>query len=607
MKSFKISVKLFTFFTGLLTLTWLFFNIFSSTPVTLEQTFHTIKNLFFIDTLNSVIFSLFIFLLIVILFYLFDKIFSLFISLIKNYNPFVLKLKTFQKEFDEYKYYDLLDHIEDFNLTWLFFNTYRIDCKLLKAKALLNVGELDKFGKLVFELNPNTLNIDQNISYQKLKLQLFLLNGYIVGARNLLEEVTTSGLIHKKDISLILISSTIKEISGDLDGARQFLLAAIKDFDSLKPVDLIPLYNNLGRISGIFGNDTIKLNYYEKSKDLIVKYNFKNQIHIVFPNLISTLLLNSQIERAKVVFEQYSAIVDHNNLYDVFNYYNYKLEYYRQLDDSQSLDLTVRYGEYKLRENLSEDMQLSFDISTLRIKYNGNLNYLETLSKIQNNWVKYCNLDFLDKLSAFKEIYIVFSMDNSHQSDKSFCSLRTELYNFLKKEAPTLIDSYIKNEIKPYEIYLQKNLLNDKIEFSRLTPVPFSFIFNSINSIIKLMTEIADLLESNGNLLEAYVQYLNIIDESIHSLKNPLSNNEKDFIFNNSKILFHEVYSKLSNFYNHPALPEFLIRLSWFALQLNERSIASKLFFEFKDLNVSINHYSNYMKNYCGEVQNEFL
>jgi hypothetical protein len=305
--------------------------------------------------------------------------------------------------------------------------------------------------------------------------------------------------------------------------------------------------------------------------------------------------------------QEYSELIDQNNFYDKLNYYNYLIQFYRQKNDQQALKIVVEEGENELRQNLSEEKKCLFDASTLRIKFNGGFDYIATLTKIKNNWSDYCNLDLSNKLAAFKEIYFVFLQNNSLRSDETFSTMYKDLIRFLQNDAPRLIDLYIQNEIKDFEVYLRKNLLNDKIEFARLTLLPRSALFSTINTIIKIMSEIADLLESNGNLLEGYIQYLNILDESIHSAyKNPISTEERMSILNNAKKLFLNVYARVYSFENHPTLPEFFIRLSWYAFQLGERSKSYKLFSDFNDLNVSINHFSKYIQNYYDDLKNEF-
>jgi hypothetical protein len=607
MKSFKVITKLFVFCSALLSFTWALINFFSSESITPEQTFHIIKNLFIDDTANAIITFTLIVVLVVVLFYLIDKIFSLIYSLIKNHNPFVHKVKSFKKKFNHHQYYELLDRLNDFNPRWLFFKSYKIDFRLLKAQTLLAVGDIQNLGDTVFELQPDTLNEKQRISYQKLRLNLFLQSGYLIGTEKLLEEIQSTGLINKNDISLVLPSSIIKEFSGDLRGAREILIGAIKDFDTIQPQDLIPLYNNLGRISGVFRNNSTKLNYYEKSKTIITQHNIKNHVHTVFPNLIDTLLITSNVDKADAVLQEYSELIDQNNFYDKLNYYNYLIQFYRQKNDQQALKIVVEEGESELRQNLSEEKKCLFDASTLRIKFNGGLDYINTLTNIKNNWSNFCNLNLLFKLTAFKEIYFVFFHNTLLQSDDSFNTMYQDLISFLQNDAPKLIDSYIQNEIKDYEVYLRKNLLNDKIEFTRLTLLPRSAIFLTINAIIKIMFEIADLLESNGNLLEGYIQYLNVLDESIHSAnKNPISTEEKMSILNNTKKLFLNVYSRVYTFENHPALPEFFVRLSWYAFQLGERDKSHRLYSDFNDLNISINHFSKWIQNYYNDLKNEF-
>lgn len=606
MKTFKLFIKLLIFGPIVLFIAWVILNFIYSDTITNEQVLHLVKKFILEDFLRAMLLLLLSVLLLVFFFYSLDKLFANIYSFIKNYNPLVCKINSFQTQFDNYQYYDLLNHMDEFNPRWLFLKSYKVNYSLLKAETLLAVGDLQKLGKTLFELQPNILKDRQKIYYQKLRLQLFLQSGYIIGAQKLVEEIKSNQLMNDNDISLVIPSSIIKELSGDLRGAREILIGAIKDFDTLQPKNLIPLYNNLGRISGVFRNNSAKLNYYEKSKTLIEQHKIKNHIHIVYPNLIDTFLTTLQFDKADILLQEYSKLIDRDNFYDKLNYYNYLIEFHRQKNDQQALRIAVEQGENELRRNLSDNQKFIFDASTLRIKFNGGLNYIEILTEISKNWSYFCDLDFLTKLAAFKEIYLVFAKNNILQSDASFTPMYKDLIGFLRDDAPKLIDLYIKNDIKPYEVYLHKNLLNDKIEFTRLTQIQLSTIFFTINSVIKLMKEIADLLESNGNLLEGYIQYLNILDESIHSLKNPLSENEKKSIVDNAKKLFHNVHSRVYIFENHPILPEFFVRLAWYALQLGERSISYRFYSEFHDLNISINHFSKYFQEYYNDLKNEF-
>jgi len=134
-----------------------------------------------------------------------------------------------------------------------------------------------------------------------------------------------------KYYEILYLQSLFDERAGEFEEARQNLLSAVGEHDNVKDIQLSRIYNNLGRMEKLLGNTTNTYHYYRKSAELALLFREKHLIHIAYPNLIDTYLLNGDTKNAVSFLDIYFNLIDKNNIDDLLRFNNYKLEYARQI------------------------------------------------------------------------------------------------------------------------------------------------------------------------------------------------------------------------------------------------------------------------------------
>ncbi len=99
---------------------------------------------------------------------------------------------------------------------------------------------------------------------------------------------------------------------------------------------------------------------------------------------------------------------------------------------------------------------------------------------------------------------------------------------------------------------------------------------------------------------------LDYIDECMGSLNNNLPLEQIHFLKEQMLVSFDKLETEIHLLKKHPDMPPHFIRMSRYALFLNKNNISKKYFDQFNELNISIDHFSQYIQQYYSLINNFF-
>ena len=570
-------------------------NILSPESISLEFTIkevnYFIKDNILLSIIISIVFLLFFYLLEILILYI--KAF------LKKYNPLYKKIRIIENNFETFDLFELSNEVKNFKPK-LPFAKYKTRLYLISARVDLILSNFHNCYSSLRKLENIPLENEREVEFNRIKYQLLVQSGDLNGAKyilNLLREKKENGTD-----TIGFYEAQLLESEGDLWNSRKKLQSLLSNDVKFSDKDLLSIYNNLGRIEGLFNNYTNKLFYFKKALEIFKAIKSKYMLHIIYPNIIDTSLLLKNYEMASMYFCEYSAEIDYSSKYDLLNYYNYSIEHYRQLNNKIEFINTICLMHKNLYPKFSLNEQLNFDISELRFRFNSNMDCLEILLKINSNISLYDKFGLSEKLIAFKEIYFVLETFKSTPLFAKFSKLYEIIFIYFQNTLYE-IDNYIKNELYNFQIKERCSFISDKIFLLNFQNHDSNNLFSLIKQKLTLIEDIIDIYESSGNLVLSFEYSLNYIDECMHSLEKNISSAQASFLNMKIKDQFEIAEKKIDLFSKYPDSSTFFIRLARYSLLFSDNSKAKLYIKQFEDTKISINHFSNYIKQYYFEVK----
>ena len=236
----------------------------------------------------------------------------------------------------------------------------KIKWGLLRANKLME----QQRSNAAYEIYSDLLSLplfDKEKNNIRLKQILVLL---LLGDTNRAKSIfkrTKQKIAQDRYYEVLCLQSLFDERAGEFEKARQNLLLAVGEHDNVKDRHLAMVYNNLGRLEKMLGNTTDTLHYYRKSADLSVHFKEKALIHIAYPNIIDTYLLRGDNKKAASFLNEYSNLIDKDNIDDLLKFNNYMLEYARQTGNKVLVLDAVTQGRIEILPKISAQEKLGAD------------------------------------------------------------------------------------------------------------------------------------------------------------------------------------------------------------------------------------------------------
>jgi hypothetical protein len=384
--------------------------------------------------------------------------------------------------------------------------------------------------------------------------------------------------------------------------------------DSLK----CPIYNNIAVNAHARGNHTDTVHFYSKAVEILVKHPSFNMKHTVIPNMIDIYLLDGESSKAKTLFEDYQAMIDFNNIDDVLMWDNYRLVYYRQRHDMESLKKTLDDGSSRFSSKLTPEEQLAFRISELRMRWNNKIEWEKTLSDVCQHLDEYFALPFPSSFLAAKELFFVMKGLEEQQNPLLNQSCLSNLLAFLRKSAPEL-DKHLQS--------LPDEFVNERFNFTKDKAWLLQILFNPheqndrdytimLDKKLALLNDLVDIQQKEGNAINAIDARLCISDEALSQVFSPFTSGfftRPQFYEYRQKLLdlakkqMDIVCEELGKFGLDTSVLAFKIRLAYYFTHFKEIEKSRRLYTDFEDSGISINHFADSIRGYYDQLRSAFV
>ena len=478
------------------------------------------------------------------------------------------------------------------NLEWSF----------LRARAFSDQGRPRESYELLQRLLSLPLFEEERIKVEVKRVFALLLLGDTLQAKAIFERVKDA----LEEADRFFLEACFAERHGKLGLAREYMLRALGEAQQKKDARLARIYNNLGRMEGILKNQTDALHYYKKTAVLAKELDEKEMVHIAYPNLIDTLLLGGEYDRARSVLQEYIGLVDQSTTEELVKLYNYYLEYARQTGDQAFFLRTLVLGRMKIAPKLSFHERLAFENSELRIRWNNKSGWEEMLFVMEARLDDYFGLDFPQQYYALKEIFLILKELAKGNQFGPFGTMFDRLVRYMQ-EVDAVIEKHLLElpDCCVFErCYWEKERVS-LLKFQKEVTTKRQYM-DMLKQMIKHLQNIKDIHLQHGNPLDAIEADLNIADEvmwqTIQIGDADIATQLRPAVKQHTA----EAVEAAQRFADHPRTLEYKLRIARYALFLNDRDMAMHHFEAFKDAGVSIHHYASWLQGYYEELERFF-
>ncbi len=440
----------------------------------------------------------------------------------------------------------------------------------------------------------------------KLKLvRVLLLLGDTNKAKSIFEQ-TKQKIDQDRYYEVLSLQSLFDERAGEFEKARQSLLSAVDQHDNVKDIQIARIYNNLGRMEKMLGNATDTLHYYRKSVELASHFKEKTLIHVAYQNIIDTYLLHGDNKNASLFLDKYSNLIDKNNIDDLLKFNNYKLEYARQTKNKVLFLDALTSGKIEILPKISTPEKLAFEISELRIRWNSQCGWDEKLFWLMHYLPEYLKLEFPVRYLALKEVYNILHNLAKTNNLGPFTNLFSQLLVFMGQSKED-IERYL-IDLPDYCVYERCSWEKEKA-FLRKIPradEPQISLIDFYGAMFEHLRNIKDIQLQHGNPLLAIEADLNIADECMWVVQKIRDSAVIDYLRKNMQKHLDNACRDLEKFRRHSASNEYIVRISRYALFLDDKERAKEYYDDFICSKISIYHYALWIQKYYKGLDSEF-
>lgn len=383
----------------------------------------------------------------------------------------------------------------------------------------------------------------------------------------------------------LMLKAMIEENAMNLETAGEYWQKALNVTSETKePLLCAMIYNNYGRLRFMEGNLTDAISFYRQSYEIARTQNNREIIHSSFQNLIHTSLRKGYKQKAMQYFREYETLIADKTLNDMKEGLNLRLEIARQNKDSNEISKVIVDGYKEIHPLLSKQRQIIFDVSILRMMFDNKMNFDLVMGHIYDHIDEYFALKMPEKYFALKEINIPLREIQFPLCHK-YALVHNRINDYMTKDALKEIDEYI-SRLKDYEVHQRCSIEREKIIVQKEWIRPYRF-----ESVYSSMSDIKDIYQKNGMLIEVIFLDLDIVDECC-TPKNCFQDTIKPFPKKKMEEHVQLAAEGLIKLKKYPRVAEGNIRLAVYYMVLNERAKARKHFEAFEEAKVPIHHFA---------------
>lgn len=524
------------------------------------------------------------------------RFFPLFISFLLSMAVF-----SFYGFLNKYFFYSIIFILSSllFSIIWVRFG--------LKLQFAQNLHKEFKFREeylLYNKLQIETLLESEKFELRLYQSQLFFRVGNYKRFLQNIDELSEEIIKYpKNEIFYRLLKSFYYEIKNDFINSKNELIFITEksNKDNLK----IQAYNNIARLEEIENKSSKEAQiFYEKAFNILKGKALPHFYPITIHNLIICYSKNKNIEKAKKILEDYYNLIDKKSSKQLLEYTNDLTHLARQIHDKKLLEESYLIANEQLPYLLKEEEKLVLEITQLRMRCNDDIDFekyfLATFDKIKSNKDRFL---LIEKLNITTELNHVIKqkIENSSQIQKwsdylFWCidweiSLEEDIQNKLKEIEHPLCSEKIfwLNQL----VRIKKALL---IKNGNLYQ---SFNINDFNEMTNIIEEIIEIWAKAENEPEYIYAIIHLTDE-IYSFYDQTKIIQIFTDYNEKIINYLKIADNLlEKYHTNPNYAHCLISISFFSLVIKKDKILAKKWIErFDDLNISLNHYAIYLRNW---------
>lgn len=463
---------------------------------------------------------------------------------------------------------------------WCFLDpTEKYSYALQQAIIVAAKNDVSHAVEILSTIDKVTLNMNERIRLDLQQAIYFSLLGDHKKANQILKRHPNLSDEYSNQASLIRALSA--EAEGKLKESSDILLDAITQGSDRPPDgDYQALLNNIGRIRKIELNYTDSLYYYRKSLKLAKDLGDKPSMHITYQNVILSLILLHKLNEVRPLIEEYRSIVDFKNPHDIMEYYNFLIEYYRQTNNRHKLFETLDEGRERIDSMITRKEQIIYDMSQLRMRWNGDVLSPTFLSQIEFQYPEYSTLSTMEKFNSYMEIHHVLEILDTTGRLIPFEDLFTQNCENIRRLIPDLENHLL--TIPEYCVSEKCHIMWDIVRAKKCGNSDYDK-----EEVLRMLEDIKQIHLKHGNFIEAFNIGLDICDEA-------LGQKQYAKMWDFTQLAIEE----LQMIRGHPAEIPAFIRIGCYAYNVGEFDIAKQYLEFYENTGIQISHYCDWIQNY---------
>lgn len=477
----------------------------------------------------------------------------------------------------------------------------------MKIQFAQNLHKEFKFKEeyiLYNQLQSETLLESEKVELKLYQSQLFFRVGNYKRFLKNIDELSEEIIKYpKNEIFYRLLKSFYYEIKNDFINSKNELIFITENSnkDNLK----IQAYNNIASLEELENKSSKEAQiFYEKAFNILKGKALPHFYPITIHNLIICYSKNKNIEKAKKILEDYYNLIDKKSSKQLLEYANVLTHLARQIHDKKLLEESYLIANEQLPYLLKEEEKLVLEITQLRMRFNDDIDFdkhfISTFDKIKLNKDKFL---LIEKLNIITELnHVIKQKIETCPNVKKWSD-----YLFWCIDWEISLEENIQNKLMEIEHPLCSEKvfwLNQLVRIKKALLVKngnlyHTFKINDFNEMINIIEEIIEIWEKAENEPEYINAIIHLIDE-IYSFYDQ-TKIIQIFTDYNKKIInyLNSADNLLEKYYKNPHYAHFLISISFFSLVIKKDKILAKKWIEkFDNLNISLNHYAIYLRNW---------
>jgi len=441
--------------------------------------------------------------------------------------------------------------------------------------------------ELLDRIDVGTLDLDEKMRLELLRARYFTRLGDHKKALQIIERLSDPSDKYSLQISLIRALSA--EFEGDLTRSSEILFDAKESAsDRPKGADYFAVLNNYGRIQKIKENETESLIHYRKALKLAKDLKEKHLMHVAYQNVTSSLVSSHRQDEARQLISEYRSIVDFANPDDLVEYYNFLIEFYREINNRNKLFETLDEARERVYPLVSRKEQIVCDISQLRMRWNGGVLSPAFLYQIEDQYPEYAELSVVDRFRCYMELHHVLQQlkEGGHlilSQEALFDQNRENIRHLV----PALEDHL--DTTPEYCVFEKCQVIWDIIRGKKCGTDDYDR-----EGVLRMLEDIKEIHLTHGNYIEAFNAGLDVCDEALGQKRY-----EKMWEFTQLAM------DELQKIRGHPAEASALIRIACYAYSAGRHDLAREYLDRFERTGVQISHSADWIQRYYSGLKQE--